>query len=104
MSVCYCALELLKVGDVFGARLEKYGICERRTNDTSGTFRCLTDGRNCLWAYCDEDGLMRDFECWGSNSPARILNAISYEFDIQIISEYDPEYRAAIGLLAEDAE
>jgi hypothetical protein len=92
VSTDFCTLQPIKLVDVFDGRLEKFGICEHRTNETSETARCLTDGRNFLWVYCREDGLIACFSRYGMNAPQRILEAISDDFNVRIASEYEPEF------------
>jgi hypothetical protein len=72
--------------------LDKFGIREYQPGG-SETPRLLTDGRNFLLVNCGENDLVAGFtrRAW-CNAPQRILEAISNEFNVQIVSEYEPEY------------
>ena len=54
--------------------------------------RRLTDGRNFLWVYAGSDGALGCMTRFGENAPGRILGAIAEVFDVQIVSEYEPQY------------
>ena len=58
----------LHAHDLFGGQLEKFGIREHGYTG-SETERCLSDGRNCLWVYMNEDGSISYLKIWGLNNP-----------------------------------
>ena len=82
----------LTAHDLFGERLNRFGIREHVTSDTDERKRCLTDGRNYLWVYLTEDGLVGCLSRYGANAPRKILSAIAETFDTEIFSEYEPDY------------
>ena len=51
----------------------------------------MTDGGNYLWAYRGNDGLIAVFTCWGMNAPGKILRAICDAFDVEVVSDYEPQ-------------
>ena len=66
---------------------------EESTRLVSSRDRCLTDGLNFLWVYSNEEGLVSGFKRWAPNgNPQRILCEIADPFDIDIVSEYEPEF------------
>ena len=89
------SLAQLRFSAVFDGRMEKYGVRESTPENRSDMGRCLTDGEKCLWVY--EDRLEPDIVCsltrrFLNGVPAKILDAIEDEFDIRLVSEYEPEY------------
>jgi hypothetical protein len=80
------------MADLFDGRLEDIRVPEHHNEDTTSNSRCLTDGRTFLWIYCDDDGLVSTITRHGGNAPQRILQAISEKFDVDIVSEYEPEF------------
>ena len=78
---------------LFDGRLEKFGVREQLTDDTTETSKCLTDGRNWLWVYINDAGFVGGFRRYSPNgAPGKILNAIAQTFDTDIFSEYEPQY------------
>jgi hypothetical protein len=48
---------------------------------------------NFLWVYSNEEGLVSTFCRWAPNgNPQRILCAIADQFDVDIVSEHEPQY------------
>jgi hypothetical protein len=92
MSTDFRPLTSIRMTDLFDGRLEKAGLREQRSEDTTSNSRCLTDGRNFLWAHCNDEGLVTTFTRYGMNAPQRILRAISDGFDVDIVSEHEPEF------------
>jgi len=80
------------MGDLFDGRLENAGVHEHHSEKVTANEKCLTDGRNFLWVFADEKGLVSMFSRYGTNAPQRILYAIADEFHADIVSEYEPEY------------
>jgi hypothetical protein len=89
------------------------GVHKHHSEDATANGKCLTDGRNFLWVYGDEKGLVSGFSRYGMNAPQRILQAIGDEFGVDIVSEYEPEFwgyetkeewEAAWAAMAEEAE
>jgi Integrase core domain len=86
-------LSQIRMTDLFDGRLEKAGVREEHGEDTTANLKFLTDGRNFLWVYGNEKGLVSRFTRRGMmNAPQRILQAICDEFDVDIVSEYEPEF------------
>jgi hypothetical protein len=92
MSTHYAALTPIHFADLFDGRLKEVGVHEQQNENQNSNKRCLTDGRNFLWAHSDEQGLVSSFTRHGGNAPQRILRAIADKFDVDIVSEYEPEY------------
>jgi hypothetical protein len=92
MSTHYRPLERVRASDLFGGRLENFGIREHINDETNQTAKCLTDGRNYVWVYVDQDGFIDSLCRYGLNSPRKVLNAVADAFDTDIVSEYDPQY------------
>jgi len=94
MSTDYRPLEKVRACDLFDGRLEAFGVREEIVLDgtTEGT-RCLTDGRNYLWAYINDDGLVSSLtRYFPGGAPGKILKAIAEACDTDIVSEYQPQY------------
>jgi hypothetical protein len=81
-----CAFEL------FDGRLEQFGVREHVCESTTRKERYLTDGRNCMWVYIDENGHLDQLTRRGANAPTKILGAIATAFDTEIFSEYEPQF------------
>jgi hypothetical protein len=106
MSTYYRSLNPITFDEVFDGRMARFGVREHvEPGGTSDTDRCLTDGRNYLWAYATEDGFLGDIARYGGggaatydipmgapNAPGKILEAIAEAFDTEIVSEYEPQY------------
>ncbi len=94
MSTDYCTLKPVPFADVFDGRLARYYIHEHVVPDeTSDGRRCLTDGRHYLWCYASDDGQLVRMTRYGvTNYPLRILEAVAQVFDVDIVSEYEPQY------------
>jgi hypothetical protein len=93
MSTTYCLLSEVSAQDLFDGRLEKHGVREHINHDeTTGKSRCLTDGRNYLWVYIDDDGHVGTLSRYGGNVSCKILNVIAEVFDADIASEYEPQF------------
>jgi hypothetical protein len=80
------------MADLFDGRLENVGVREQRLEENDSSCRCLTDGRNFLFVYSDEKGQVSTFTRRGWNAPQRILQAICEKFDVDIVSEYEPQF------------
>jgi len=80
------------MADLFDGRLKDVGVHEHHSKEATANWKCLTDGRNFLWVYGDEKGLVSHLKRSGMNAPQRILQAICDEFDVDIVSEYEPEF------------
>jgi hypothetical protein len=113
MSTRYCTLTPIRFADLFDGRLKEVGIHEQHDEDQDTDEGCLTDGRNFLWVRSNEQGIVTTFARYGANEPQRILQAIADKFDVDIVSEYEPQYwgyetkeewHAARGAIAEKDE
>lgn len=57
MSTYYSLIKKIPASDVFDGRLEEFGIRELIVPDqTTDTYRCLTDGRGYVWVTMDGAG------------------------------------------------
>ena len=92
MSTDFRPLDPIRMADLFDGRLEGAGVHEKHSDGTTSNSRCLTDGRNFLWVYCDEQGLISTLTRYGMSAPQHIPRAICDKFDVDIVSEYDPEF------------
>jgi hypothetical protein len=80
------------MADLFDGRLEKFEVHEHHSEKANANLKCLTDGRNFLLVYGDEKGLVSKFTRRGMNAPQCILQAISGEFKVDIVSEHEPQF------------
>ena len=92
MSTDFGLSKKVSAGDLFGGRLEKFGVREHVTPDTSERHRLLTDGRNYLHVYITDDGFVSSLTMYGANAPGKILSAIGEAFDTVIFSEYQAQF------------
>ena len=92
MSTEYRPLKPVPFFDLFDGRLARYGVREHTGSMTCDKHRCLTDGRNYLWCYTDGSGQLGGMTRYGPNCPLRILDAIVQVFDVDIVSEHEPQY------------
>jgi len=93
MSTDFVPLMEIAACDLFDNRLNDFGVREHIKPDvTTKTARCLTDGRNYLWVYVDDEGVVTSFSRYGANAPGKLLNAIAEAFDTDIVSEYEPQF------------
>jgi hypothetical protein len=82
--------------DLFDGRLEEFGVREHDWPGETKKSRCLTDGRNGVCVHIDDDGFVLSISRHGRNYPGKILNAVAVVFDVDIVSEYEPQYWALI--------
>jgi hypothetical protein len=91
MSTDFILSKKVSARDLFGGKLDKFGLREHISSDTTERMRCLEDGRNCLWVYID-DGFVSYLTRFYGNAPGKILNAIAEAFETDIFSEYEPQF------------
>jgi hypothetical protein len=94
MSTDFIFSEKINACDLFDGRLEKFGVREDISVDkTSEKARCITDGRNYLWVWINDAGVVSGFTRYGlANMPGKILKAIAEVFETDIFSEHEPQY------------
>ena len=92
MSTHFRPLTPIRMADLFDGRLKDVGVHEHHSKETTANQKCLTDGRNFLWIDGDEKGLVSFLSIYGMNAAQRILQAICDEFDVDIVSEYEPQF------------
>lgn len=94
MSTDFRLLQRVRACDLFDGRLEHFNVREHvHPAQTTKKERCLTDGRNYLWVYMDDDGFVASLTRWMPNGdPSEILDAIAVTMDTAIVSEYQPQY------------
>jgi hypothetical protein len=91
MSTDFRPLDPIRMADLFDGRLEHARLHEHHCEGTTSDRKCLTDGSNCLWVSIEE-GLGLIFTSYGVNKPQRILRSIANEFDVDIVSEHEPQF------------
>ena len=90
MSIDYCLLKKVRASDLFDGCLEGFGVREHvEPDETTEKDRCLTDGRNYMWVFVDDDGFVGSITLFAArrNDPEKILNAVAEVFDTYIASE-----------------
>ena len=92
MSTHFRPLTPIRMADLFDGRLKDVGVHEHHSKETTANQKCLTDGRNFLWIDGDEKGLVSFLSIYGMNAAQRILQAICDEYDVDIVSEYEPQF------------
>ena len=93
MSTVFRTEEKIQMADLFDGSLERLDIREHvDPGTTSEECRCLTDGRNYLWAYSARDGLLSSMSRYGQNAVGKILGAVAETFDTGIYSEHEPQF------------
>jgi len=80
------------MADTFDGRLAGFEVIEHINSETSPTSRCLFDGDSYVWVYADPDGIVIRITRFAGNSASYVIAAIANVFDIDIASEYEPEY------------
>jgi hypothetical protein len=94
MSTDYALLKKVRACDLFDGRLEALGVREKIVPDeTTEQKRCLTDGRNHLWVYINDDRIVSGVTRYApGGAPGKILTAIAEACDTDIVSEYEPQF------------
>jgi hypothetical protein len=92
MSTDYHVERRIRAADVLDGRLIAFGVGEHLGEGTTEKSKCLTDGRNYVWLYIDDDGFVCSLSRYGANAPSKILEAIATTFDTEIFSEYEPQF------------
>jgi len=94
MSTEYRPMNSIPMNELFDGRLASHGISEATsTSDDKDQLRFLTDGRNYLSIYANDDGAVDGMTRRGlANAPGHILAAIEEVFDTDIYSEYEPQF------------
>jgi len=69
MSTDFRPLTPIRMADLFDGRLKDIGVHEHHSKEATANQKCLTDGRNFLWVYGDEKGLVSSFSRYGMNAP-----------------------------------
>ena len=105
MSTSYVPLTTIKMSDLFDGRLERFNVHEHHTEESSPTFRCLTDGFNYVWVYGGDDGSVSYLERYAPNgNPRHILACIADAFSADIVSDGMIAAEIAKQLIAQNAE
>jgi hypothetical protein len=99
MSIDFRPLTPIRMSDLFDGRLASAGVYEHRVKAEhdvklrNPNARCLTDGKNFLWVFSNEEGFVSSFTRWMPNGdPQYILSVIVDDFEVEIVSEYEPQY------------
>ena len=95
MSTDYRPLKEIAACDLFDGRLEEFGVRVhvKQDEETKGVkVRMLTDGRNYLWVYVDDDGFVSFTRYMPNGNPGKILSAVEEAFETYLASEYEPQY------------
>jgi hypothetical protein len=89
----YRPLRPIRFADLFDGTLEPFGVRGHHNDECTNQRRCLTDGNNYLWACADDAGFVISLTRYALNgAPGKILSAIAEAFDVDIVSEYEPQY------------
>ena len=97
MSINYFIYEPITVTEIFGGRLDKYGIRDAKSANADDLHRCITDGENnYLWVDGDPVGCFTRYRPNGW--PGFILQAIANEFEVEIVSEHDEDEPSYVPL------
>src|SRR6516225_5754165 len=94
MSTDFRPLTPIRMAELLDGRLERVGVWEHHPKwELAPNRKILTDGSNYLHVYSKEKGLVSCFSRYMPNgNPGYILTAISDEFDVDIVSEHEPQY------------
>ena len=92
MSTDFRPLIPIRMADLFDGRLEGLGVHEHHRKAATPNSKCLSDSRNFLWVYGNEEGLLDSFFRYGMNAPQHILHAIADEFCVDIVSDHEPQF------------
>ena len=92
MSTDFRLSDKVSVRDLFGGRLQKFGVREHVNPETSEKHRILTDGNNYVHVYMADDGFVQSLTRYAGNEARKVLEAIIETFDTQIFSEHEPQY------------
>ena len=94
MSTDFSLSKRIQASDLLEGRLERFGVRQKMNDETSEKTFCLTEGHNnFLWVYIDDEGFVSCLTRYMPNgNPDRILEAIADAFDVDIFSEYEPQF------------
>jgi hypothetical protein len=88
MSTYYSLIKKIPSHDVFDGRLEEFGIREHIEPDqTTDSYRCLTDGREYVWVRMDGGGFF-----WHVRGVSGILFTVADVFETDIVSEHHGQF------------
>ena len=90
MSICYRTREKVAFRALLGNLPDSVRVDE--TAENTEHQQCITDGVNWVWAYTAGDGSETSFTKYGSNFADDILEAVSDQIGVEIISEYHPDF------------
>ena len=89
----YRPLQPVRFAELFDGTLEPFGVRGHHNKHCTANRRCLTDGNNYLWVDADDAGLLSSLTRYAPNgAPGKILSAIEEAFDVDLVSEYEPQY------------
>jgi hypothetical protein len=90
MSIDFWTKPRLRMEELFDGRLENWGIFEpTKDKKVLPDTRCLADGKNYVWVYSCEDGMISGISSYGLYDPYDILKAISEAFEVDMWLELD---------------
>jgi hypothetical protein len=92
MSTSYLAAITIAADRLFDGCMLEFTIHEHiKPDESSSTWRCLTDGHNFVWVAI-VDGIVSTFNRYAGNDSTKILAAVADVFQAEILSEYQPQY------------
>lgn len=91
MSIDFEPSKRLLASDLFDGRLDK-GFVTEVVGDFKGGLRVLTDGRNFLCVYIDENDAVTLMTRYAGNDVDYIIAVIEAAFDLEIYHEYQWEF------------
>ena len=93
MSVYYLPNKPIEFSKIKGFNQGKFK--EVKTEDTTATRACLTDGQNCLWATRTGDGFTT-FATYGLNDASEIIRVLEQHFKVKIYDEYNEQFKKLV--------
>jgi hypothetical protein len=92
MSTDYITIPQFRFADLFDGRLKKHGVREKIRDDTTETDRYLEGSDGVLSASRTEGGYSLFQREAFSSIPRDVIDALTKEFEVDVVSEHNPRY------------
>ena len=92
MSTSYRPIPAIPFTELFDGRLDKYGVREKAHADSTLRKRYLLGSDGVLEAYQNDDGTSSFSRRSFTPVPWTVINALTEEFGIELVSEHDHRY------------